>query len=200
MMISPDHKPHLLFLLEQPVQVVQDFCKLVTDYLQKGPNLKLYAAAAQKLEVESKVIQNSVEGLVYLLVECTKNRLNLEAFKTLINDVGFTDERESLLCSLYTERQQELHDALADVGFNVPQYHNMEWRFEVQVASRTLLHQVVPSIALDLTLKNAGKSSPEEHVLLQSDPRNLLHLTHELEAAIQEGRSQHIRKIKRSIK
>ncbi|XP_011311424.1 COMM domain-containing protein 2 [Fopius arisanus] len=200
MPITADHKPHLLFLAEQPVQVLQDFCKLVIDYLQKGPNLKLYTAAAQKLEVDAKVIQNSVEGLVHLLIECTKNKLPLEEFQKLTLDVGFTDDKQSLLSSLYTEKELELQQALSQIGFAIPQYHNLEWRFEVQIASRSLLHQVVPSLVMDFTLKNPNKSSAEEHVVLQSDPRNLLHLTQELEAAIQEGRSQHIRKIKRIIK
>lgn len=29
------------------VSVLQDFCKLALDYIQKGPNLKLYSAAAR---------------------------------------------------------------------------------------------------------------------------------------------------------
>lgn len=31
--------------------VLQDFCKLAVDYLQKGPNVKVYNAAARKFQL-----------------------------------------------------------------------------------------------------------------------------------------------------
>lgn len=31
--------------------VLQDFCKLAVDYLQKGPNIKVYNAAARKKSI-----------------------------------------------------------------------------------------------------------------------------------------------------
>ena len=70
----------------------------------------------------------------------------------------------------------------------------------MQIASRSLLNQAVPLVTLDFSLKSSETSKEVEHVFIQSDPSNLLHLVHELEAAMQEGRSQHIRSIARSIK
>lgn len=39
---------HSKIILTYPFSVLQDFCKLALDYLQKGPNTKLYNAAARK--------------------------------------------------------------------------------------------------------------------------------------------------------
>ncbi|XP_016840673.1 COMM domain-containing protein 2 [Nasonia vitripennis] len=197
--LGVDHKQHLVFLTEQSTQVLQDFCKLALDYLQKGPNLKLYSAAAQKLQVEPQVIRNSVEGLVQLLLECCKSKLEKDSFQEAILGLGFSEEQENLLSKLYTVKKQELTEALSKFGLKLPQYHDMDWRFEVQVASRSLLRQVVPLVTLDFSLKNTSNSDQVEHVLLQTDPNNLLHLAQELEMAVREGRSRHIRSIARIV-
>ncbi|EGI62544.1 PREDICTED: COMM domain-containing protein 2 [Acromyrmex echinatior] len=198
--LKPDHKKHMLFLVEQSSPVLQDFCKLALDYLQKGPNVKVYNAAAQKLNVELEVIKNSVEGLVNLLLESCKYKLSTEDFRDSIVALGFTEDKEAILSKLYSIKKDEVSDALKEIGFKLPRYHDMEWRFEVQTASRSLLKQVAPLISLDLSLKNPDNPEEIEHVLLQTDPTNLLHITQELEEALQESRSQHIRRISRAVK
>ncbi|XP_018314941.1 COMM domain-containing protein 2 [Mycetomoellerius zeteki] len=198
--LKPDHKKHMLFLVEQSSPVLQDFCKLALDYLQKGPNVKVYNAAAQKLNVELDVIKNSVEGLVNLLLESCKYKLSTEDFRDSIVALGFTEDKEAILSKLYNVKKDEVSDALEEIGFKLPRYHDMEWRFEVQTASRSLLKQVAPLISLDLSLKNPDNPERIEHIVLQTDPTNLLHITQELEEALQESRSQHIRRISRAIK
>ncbi|CAK9794741.1 COMM domain-containing protein 2 [Anthophora plagiata] len=198
--LKPEHKKHVLLLTEHTPQVLQDFCKLALDYLQKGPNIKLYNAAAQKLEVDVSVIKNSVEGLVNLLLEGCRYKLSSEDFRDSVISLGFSEQQEVILSKLYNVKKDEISDTLKNIGFKLPEYHDMEWRFEVQVASRTLLKQVAPLITLDLSIKNSDKNENIEHVLLQTDPVNLLHLTQQLEEALAEGRSQHIRRLSRVIK
>ncbi|XP_014608623.1 PREDICTED: COMM domain-containing protein 2 [Polistes canadensis] len=195
--LRPDHKKHVLFLIEQTPQVLQDFCKLALDYLQKGPNMKLYHGAAQKLEVEVDIIKNSVEGLVNLLLESCNHKLSNEDFRDSIIALGFSEENETILSKLYTTKKKEISNILSVTGFKIPEYHDLEWRFEVQTASRTLLKQVSPLITLDLTLKN---NESMEHVLLQTDPVNLIHMAQELEEALKEGYSQHTRQVSRAAK
>ena len=198
--LKPDHKKHVLLLAEHTPQVLQDFCKLAVDYLQKGPNIKLYSAAAQKLEVDVNVIKNSVEGLVNLLLESCRYKLSAEDFRDSVVALGFAEDQETILSKLYNVKKDEILESLTDIGFKLPEYHDMEWRFEVQIASRSLLKQVAPLITLDLSIKDSNKNEDIEHVLLQTDPVNLLHITQELEEALQEGRSQHIRRLSRVIK
>ncbi|XP_034177219.2 COMM domain-containing protein 2-like [Osmia lignaria lignaria] len=198
--LKPDHKKHVLLLVEHTPQVLQDFCKLVIDYLQKGPNFKLYNAAAQKLQVDINMIKNSVEGLVNLLLESCKYKLSSEDFRDSIISLGFSEEQEIILSKLYNVKKDEILDTLTNIGFKLPEYHDMEWRFEVQIASRSLLKQIAPLITLDFSIKNPDKDESIDHVLLQTDPVNLLHITQELEEALQEGRSQHIRRLSRVVK
>lgn len=137
--------------------------------------------------------------------------------------LGFSEDQEAILSKLYNAKKDEILDTLTNIGFKLPEYHDMEWRFEVQVyipqspdytskykysmqfilqqiASRSLLKQVTPLITLDLSIRDSDKDDNVEHVLLQTDPVNLLHIVQELEEALQEGRSQHIRRLSRVIK
>ncbi|XP_043288006.1 COMM domain-containing protein 2 [Venturia canescens] len=198
--LNSDHKKHLLFLAEQTPQVLQDFCKLAIDYLQKGPNLKLYAAAAQKLQVEPEIIRSLTEGLINLLLESSKQKLAEDQFTKLINSLGFQEERETILLKLYETERLKIDSALSKIGLQLPRYHNLEWRFQVQLASRSLLNQLSPIFVIDLMLKTGENSDDIKHVALQSDPSNLLRLSQELESAIADSQSQHARSIKRSIK
>ena len=103
------------------------------------------------------------------------------------------------------------------MAMDLPHYHDLEWRAEVQVASRSLLHRVEPSITLRVHTKDGGKRKQagkeianyiallplldtSSSCLLQADPVNLLHLTKTLEEALSELNSQHCRRIMRSIK
>jgi len=47
--------------------------------------------------------------------------------------LGFTEEKEVILSKFYNVKGDEISDALEEIGFKLPKYHDMEWRFEVQV-------------------------------------------------------------------
>ncbi|KAJ8670618.1 hypothetical protein QAD02_001877 [Eretmocerus hayati] len=197
--LEADHTEQLVFLTKQSTQVLQDFCKLVVDYLQKGPNLKIYSAAAKKLQVESQVIRKCVEGLLNLLLECCKSKLEKDRFQESILSLGFSEEHEAILYKLYSVKRELFTKALSYFGLKLPEYLDMEWRFEAQIASRSMLKQVVPLVTLDFALKNDSSSDQIEHVALQTDPNNLLHLAQELELAVRQGHSRHIRRISKII-
>lgn len=66
-----------------------------------------------------------------------------------------------------------------------------------QLASRSLRHQVIPTVLLKLQIEDEGK---KESQMLQADPVNLVHMTHVLEEALQEIKSGYCRRIARNIK
>lgn len=47
--------------------------------------------------------------------------------------LGFSEDQEAILSKLYNVKRDEILSILANIGFKLPEYHDMEWRFEVQV-------------------------------------------------------------------
>ncbi|KAF5287980.1 hypothetical protein FQR65_LT12157 [Abscondita terminalis] len=198
-----DHKEHLSLLFNHSTQVIVDFCKLAIDFLQNGPNLKLYNSASQKLQVQPEDVQNCVYGLVNLLLESCKHKLNDVDFRDSVLTLGFSQEQQSILSKFYLSKRKDITDILSKLNVDEPHYHDLNWRFEIQVASRSLLHQVTPLITMDLVLTEPTGTieaqASKKHLLLQTDPCNLVHITEMLENALIESRSRHSRRIQRAF-
>ncbi|XP_039295338.1 COMM domain-containing protein 2-like [Nilaparvata lugens] len=195
--LKEEHKAHLSLLFKQPVNVLQDFCKLALEYLVRGSKPKLYSSAAQKLEVEPDDIENAVEGIVFLLIESSKNKLNELDFRDTLLTVGFSEEQQAVLSELYKSKEKELNEVLPSSSLHLPHFKNLEWRFECQVSSRSVAKQLTPKVTLNLTL--TGDKEPS-NILLQADPKNLQHMTGVLEKALKEARSQNSRRLQRRLK
>ncbi|XP_025079948.1 COMM domain-containing protein 2-like isoform X2 [Pomacea canaliculata] len=167
------------------------------EFIRKGANPKVYQGAAQKLGVQVETVQHGVEGLMFLLLESSKLMLSEIDFQDSIISLGFPEKLQSLLLELYLTNRLEIRAVLAHMSVDLPHYHTLEWRFDVQLASRCLRHQPRPQILMKLHLKDSDETKTH---LLQTDPVNLVHLTQVLDAALQEIKSPYCRRICRNIK
>lgn len=97
-----------------------------------------------------------------------------------------------------------------------PHYAGLEWRLDAIVGSRALPSYSTPQASPVITMKlklclpfspsslkedseSETKNKKEHHVLLQTDPVNLCHMTDVLENALKEARSQQFRKLQRQF-
>ncbi|KAK9879754.1 hypothetical protein WA026_006817 [Henosepilachna vigintioctopunctata] len=128
-----DHKEHLSLLKDKSIQVLVDFCKLAIDYLNNGPNEKLYKTAADKLSVNVESIQNCVVGLVNLVLLFCKHKLNEADFRDSILTLGFTEEQEVILNKFYQARKNEITEILNKLHVKEPHFDNLEWRCELLI-------------------------------------------------------------------
>lgn len=215
-----DHKVHLDLLTDQPPQgilalnnnlawfklvfsVVVDFCKLAIDFLQHGTNFELYTTAAAKLNVAFETVQNCVYGIVNLLLLSCKHELSEADFRDSILTLGFGPDQQTILCKFYKSKQKDVTEVLRKLAVDRLSYHDLDWRFQVSVASRGLLHQTTPSVTLNLSLKrmeiNEEKGTDIRKVLMQTDPMNLQYVAEELERALLESKSRHSRRLQSSF-
>lgn len=167
------------------------------EFIRKGSNPKVYQGAAQKLGVSAETVQHGVEGMMYLLSESSKLMLNEIDFQDSIITLGFSEELCNLLLELYLANRGEIRSILSHMSMDLPHYHSLQWRFDVQLASRSLRHQVSPQVLLKLQTKDGEDTNTQ---LLTTDPVNLVHLTQVLDSALQEMKSPYCRRIARNIK
>ncbi|XP_074657851.1 COMM domain-containing protein 2-like [Tubulanus polymorphus] len=191
------HKKHLQYITSVDVNVLQEFCRMSLEFIRKGINSKVYQAAAQKLNVDVETVQHGIEGLMYLLSESSKLMVNEIDFHDSILTLGFDDELKKVLQQVYETNRDEIRRILSNMILELPHYTNLEWRLEVELASRSLRHQTNPIVTLKLTTEEYGETKTQ---ILQTDPVNLVHLTNTLDAALQEMKTAHCRRIVRNIK
>ncbi|GFR57714.1 COMM domain-containing protein 2-like [Elysia marginata] len=191
------HKEHLSFLVDLDPEVLNEFGLISMNFIRKGTNPKVFQGAAQKLGVPVETVQNGVEGLMFLLTESCKYMLSEIDFQDSVMTLGFGEETRATLLGLYTENQREVRSILQEMSMELPHYRDLEWRFDMQLASRSLRHQMVPSVLLRLVTEDEGE---KKTTMLETDPVNLVHMTRVLETALQEMKSGYCRRIARNIK
>ncbi|XP_048398721.1 COMM domain-containing protein 2 isoform X2 [Stegostoma tigrinum] len=179
------------------ISVVGEFCRIAVEFLKKGSNPKTFEGAARKLNVSTETVQHGVEGLMYLLTESSKMMISEVDFQDSVLVLGFPEDLNKLLLQLYLENRREIRSILNELAPDLPHYHNLEWRLDVQLASRALRQQVKPLLTLKLHLEQNGQRNAN---ILQTDPATLLHLIRKLEQALGEMKTNHCRRIVRNIK
>lgn len=211
--ISEDHRTQLSLLVTQDPPVVKEFCRLASQFLRQGVNPRVFNSAANKLGVQPSQVEDAIQALVFLLSYCTQVAASKVEFQDLTISIGFAEDAVKVLTDAYTDNMLELKKFLKSMGVQIPQYHDLEWRFDILVGSRTLSHIAEPLITLQLSLDTNKSSHGTENdadkeqlqsvcdkLLLQTDPNNLVHLTAVLEEALQEARAHHSRRIHRHLK
>ncbi|RUS79716.1 hypothetical protein EGW08_012524 [Elysia chlorotica] len=191
------HKEHLSFLVDLDPEVLNEFGRISMNFIRKGTNPKVFQGAAQKLGVPVETVQHGVEGLMYLLTESCKYMLSEIDFQDSVMTLGFSEETRATLLALYLDNQREIRDILQEMSMDLPHYRDLEWRFDMQLSSRSLRHQMAPSILLRLVTEDEGERST---TIMETDPVNLVHMTRVLESALQEMKSGYCRRIARNIK
>jgi len=197
LIFEEEHKQHLAYLSSVSLDVVREFCRISIEFLKNGINPKVYAVAAQKLGVDAVTVQSAVEGLMYLLLESSKLLLNEIDFQDSVKTLSFSTELQKELLSQYVDNRTDIRRVLTDMSMALPHYKDLEYRVDVQVASRSVRHQVEPLVTLKLHTIDSGLK--ESVQVLQTDPASLLHLTRTLETALQELNTVHCKRIVRNL-
>ncbi|GAV03209.1 hypothetical protein RvY_13668 [Ramazzottius varieornatus] len=192
-------RDQLQVIEEVDVDTAQEFCQFALQLLEKGPQPKLLEKAAMKLNWTAEKLQTILEAITELARRSAKdNTIDKEEVSTVLRDAGISPTIAEVLAEFCSSSRAALHGYLHNIHCKTPRLKRLEWRLEVEIASRTVQNSVKPHLLLQLELENSQRSS-KVHTL-QMDIPTLLHVTEELEQALREVKSTHARKIMRNIK
>jgi len=177
--------------------VVEEFCKISLEFIRKGATSRsIFKGAAEKLGVPPDVVEHGVEGLANLFTQASRHLLNEIDFIDSLLVLSFPEELNNRLKDFYLANRSEIRTLLADMSMQLPEYRSLDWRLDVQVASRSMRQQTQPVYILKLELSGTESGS----IMLQSDLSNLKFLTKELENALNESKTGYFSRIMRNVK
>ncbi|XP_058818304.1 COMM domain-containing protein 2-like [Topomyia yanbarensis] len=214
-LVKQEQDKHLKFVLDQPEQVLVEFCKLAIEYISSGINEKKCTIAAKKLETTFDTVKSCVEALVCLLIDSTKLHSSESDFQTL-KSIDFTDGQIAILWQFVSSKRSLVENILKNSADGELHFRELEWRLEAKVASRALHKQATPVITMKLHLDSevvnehkekleqndsspTNKQNTRKEILLQTDPTSLVHLIQVLEQALIDSKTHRVRNFVKSF-
>uniref|UniRef100_A0A182TUS3 COMM domain-containing protein n=1 Tax=Anopheles melas TaxID=34690 RepID=A0A182TUS3_9DIPT len=217
-LIRPEQAKQLRFLLDQPEEVLIEFCKLAIEYINSGINEKKCTIAAKKLSTTYETVRGALEALVALLIDSTKLALSEREFHTVVQAAleAINEKQTEILWQFITSKRTLVDNVLRASCQDELYFRDLEWRIEGRIASRTIRSQATPVIRMKFHLDTECVSEyrdklhpgPMDHgpeaeatrqpptrreVLAETDPAMLQHMIQVLEQALLEARTRRVR-------
>jgi len=196
---------YLAFFNNKDESVCTEFCRVATNFLKQGINAKLYSTAAAKMGVDADVVKHAVEAIMTVLTEGAKIKAKESDVRDSLANTLLSAELVEAIVAAYVETASEIRRSLDETSTSdlVPEYKSLDWRLEIEVASRAARQINRPVVTLNLTTTStsddqstgeSGQAKVEEH-LLQTDASTLVQITQELENALKEIKTREYRKL-----
>ena len=82
---------------------------------------------------------------------------------------------------------------------SIPRYSDLNWRLDVEVASRTRAKAVTPSFVLQLNTLSGSMGNSKQQMLMTADYANMQHMRTELAAAVASMKSTRAMRVTRYL-
>lgn len=134
----------------------------------------------------------------FLLEEAARLKSSETDFRDSLVSFPLSEQTKNVLCSAYLSAGERIRGRLQESTVRPPHYKDLDWRMDVELASRALRRQTVPTWLFKLTVESAEGQT--EDLMLQTDAVNLAHLYEELQVAFGEQNAAYAKRIQRNVK
>mmetsp|Transcript_41225 Transcript_41225/g.68984 ORF Transcript_41225/g.68984 Transcript_41225/m.68984 type:complete len:208 (-) Transcript_41225:232-855(-) len=193
-------KSEINILTKLDENVVTEFARTSLDILRKGTlNTKGFASAGKKLGVTAEDIQQSCLALCHILLETGRSEPDVAAFGEYLHDLGFRADARQALIQFSTINGLELRAMAVQTTSlsHLAHYKQLEWRLDVQMASRSMRREATPSYLLKLTTETPDGTQASQ--VMQADLATMRHWSRQVDAALAEATSASTRRLMRHV-
>lgn len=139
-----------------------------------------------------------IEVLAFLFAESSKLQCSETDLRDSLVSFPLEESARDLLCRAYLSASERLRARLMESSVRPPHYVDLDWRLDIELASRSLRQQTIPTWLMKLSVENAD--GQVESQMLQTDAVNLRHLYEELQMAFGEERTGYAKRVSRNVK
>lgn len=204
-------KKDVLFLTAESAEVVSDFAHIAAAMAVSGePPSSKFQAPARRLKVTAEAVEKAVKALCDVMVLAAQAGFSEENVIKLAVSFGFDEASSTAIAAQFQERVSEIRHRVTGSLFGVPNFSRLQWRLDLQLASRNVRRQAIPSFLLKMSTKPSHVTGPphslntaegrEVDCLLISDYETLKRVCNELDQALVEARSGRVRRVMQYIK
>ncbi|KAL2636265.1 hypothetical protein R1flu_007744 [Riccia fluitans] len=181
-------------LLAVPPAVVHEFAKVaVTGLLKFETSSKGFAKAAKQLQTSVEAVSQAVSAVSNIYSRASRANLSHQQLVDFLTIQGYGEVLRQALADYFVERVGELRELASVAILRLPTYRSVDWRLDVQVASRTLRNQSTPVFVISVRTRppRVVRSDEDETKVLFVEAKyvTLKAVCSQLELAIGESRS-----------
>ena len=155
-------------------------------------------------------VEQAVKSLSYLFSECGKANLDGNKFQLTIFDIpSLPDQLANILLNYYEQNFENIRTLFTKASSTescyglstMPQYKDLEWRFEVECDRRSVRQLADPYFTLKLITSTTSEDEKKNQAqYFNCSLHELKHIHDVLGEALKEMKSSHTRRIKYYIK
>eukprot|EP00960_Hanusia_phi_P012052 351105-Hanusia_phi.AAC.1 len=154
-----------------------------------------------------------IDAIVFIIVEAAKCKMSeqvswrlvqqalliivLQDFLHHLSDMGIDESLQDDFSKVYSDIVDYSREMSFQLEHELPSFKSIDWRLDVQLGSRCLRGQCSPSLMMKVGV-GSGKQMREH--LLQAEISDVEKICNDLQAALQEAKSNHARKVTRLLK
>lgn len=178
---------------------------------------------AERLGADPAVVGAAVGALSKVFVDSVRNRCTPADLRAGLTELRFPEAQAAAVTAQFEAQMADMTEALAQTASSLPEYAHLDWRLEVELASRHRLRvgaeggaaDLRPSFLVRLDLRPAGNArdlaSKVAESEVEADPTTtslyasadyavLRRVRERLEAALAEAGSGHARRVIRYVR
>jgi len=145
--------------------ILSEFCRIAVENIRRGQiHRKIYAKAAESLKVSADAVIAAIRSLSRILLEACKHELSASDLALSITDLKLSAQQVAKIQEFYSAHVKEIRQSLSALSLQLPHYYDLDWRLDIQLASRCLRAQAKPVFLLQLhtTIPGAGAGADRD--------------------------------------